>query len=368
MKDLNGKNLRAEAVKGAVVGLPEPVVDSLRAVEAFKTTQGWNMFRRPATLMRKESLQIAAFVDDVEAAVGKKTVRKIIVGDRASGKSTLLLQGLAMAFLRNWVVINIPEAKDLVIGHTEYAPLPGSNPTQYTQDAYTSNLLSQIARSNSAVLSKYCITTDHKLSILLPPSTTLAKLAELGANTPELSWPIFTALWTELTQPDRPPIMLAIDGVGHIMNNSAYLSADAQLVHAHDLALVRHFVDHLSGRTTLPNGGIVLAATSGSNQPASPALEFSIQLAEARAKNPIDLPNWNPYKTVDQRSLQSLKDVDVLKLNGLSKEEARAIMEYYAASGMLRRTVDERLVSETWTLAGNGNIGELEKGSVRLRM
>ena len=146
------------------------------------------------------------------------------------------------------------------------------------------------------------------------------------------------------------------------------MSADVKPIHAHDLTIVRHFVDHLSGTTTLPNGGIVLAATTGSNNPSSPALDFSLQVAEARAKGSDSLPTWNPYKPADQRSLDSLKNVDVLRLNGLSKEEARTIMEYYAASGMLRRTVDNSFVSDQWTLSGGGNIGELERGTVKLRI
>jgi small subunit ribosomal protein S29 len=62
------------------------------------------------------------------------------------------------------------------------------------------------------------------------------------------------------------------------------------------------------------------------------------------------------------------KDFDVLEVGGLTKEEARAIMEYYAESGLLRAQVSEAFVSEKWSLAGMGNIGELERTSVRLRI
>jgi len=272
-----------------------------------------------------------------------------------------------MAFMKKWVVVNIPDAKDIVIGHTEYAPLPGSSPLQYTQNAYTTNLLAQIVKANSAVLSKLKLTTEPSLPIAIPQNATLADLAVLGTKNPEISWPIFNALWTELIQPGRPPIMLAIDGLAHTMANSAYLSAEFKAIHAHDFVIIRHFVDHLSGKRSLPNGGMVLAATSGSNQPASPALKFSVQLAEARAQGATNFPMWNPYELVDERVMEALKGVDVLRLHGLDKQDARAIMEYYAASGMLRKTVDEPLVSEWWTLSGNGNIGELEKGSVRMR-
>jgi small subunit ribosomal protein S29 len=159
------------------------------------------------------------------------------------------------------------------------------------------------------------------------------------------------------------------------MRNSEYLSADVKPIHAHDLTLIRHFVDHLSGEKQLPNGGIVIGATSQSNAPTSPALDHCIEVAHARRKTPDNIPQWNPYKNVDGRVKDTLKglttdgkDFDILPVGGLTKEEARSIMEYYAESGLLRHQVSEGFVCEKWSLAGMGNIGELERTSVRLRI
>ena len=71
--------------------------------------------------------------------------------------------------------------------------------------------------------------------------------------------------------------------------------------------------------------------------------------ANARTESnaePLALPEWDPYVTKDHRVENAMKDVQVLKLQGLSKEEARGVMEYYARSGMLRGSVTEGLVSE----------------------
>ncbi len=142
-----------------------------------------------------------------------------------------------------------------------------------------------------------------------------------------------------------------------------------------DLTFVRHFVDHLSGRVQLPNGGVVLAATSHTNAAASPAMTFSVEVAEARQEAQTDIPQWNPHKAVDQRAMEALKDLrsgdkgfDIFKVGRLSKEEARSIMEYYAESGMLRHQVNERFVAEKWSMSGMGNVGELERASVRTRI
>jgi small subunit ribosomal protein S29 len=92
---------------GQVFGIPSPVVDQLRAVGAFKTTQGWSLFRRPTILVRDKSVELAMMMQS--AADAKKTSRTIISGQRGAGKSTMLFQAMATAFVKGWIVLNIPE-------------------------------------------------------------------------------------------------------------------------------------------------------------------------------------------------------------------------------------------------------------------
>lgn len=110
LKDLDVESLQDPQSQGKVLGLPDTVVDSLRAVDAFKPRQGWYYFRRPATLMRKETMELLKLLNEVDPQSGKKTIRRIITGERLSGQSTLLLQGMAAAFLKGWVVINLPDS------------------------------------------------------------------------------------------------------------------------------------------------------------------------------------------------------------------------------------------------------------------
>lgn len=111
LEDLDQATVLDRSNQGEMRGLPDPVIDALRAIEAFKPTQGWRFFRRPATLMRSETIKLADLMKDAEngTAGQKKTVRRVVSGDRLSGKSALLLQGLAMASMKEWVIINIPE-------------------------------------------------------------------------------------------------------------------------------------------------------------------------------------------------------------------------------------------------------------------
>lgn len=105
LQEWNVDNYADESMTGSMVALPGPIVDSLRAIESFKPSQSWGFFRKPATLLRQETLELARHVQDPS----QQTLRKIIVGDRGSGKSVLLLQAQAMAFQAGWIVFHIPE-------------------------------------------------------------------------------------------------------------------------------------------------------------------------------------------------------------------------------------------------------------------
>lgn len=105
------KEITAEDVVGRVVGLAGPTVDSLRASEAFKTTQGWGLFRRPGLLLRKEGVEMSSRL--VKAQNKKSSVRMVLEGPRGTGKSLMLLHAMATAFVKGWIVLNIPEGRDV---------------------------------------------------------------------------------------------------------------------------------------------------------------------------------------------------------------------------------------------------------------
>lgn len=107
MQDITATSIVDESLRGQVLGIPGSVVDQLRAVEAFKVPQSWALFRRPAMLIRRETVDFGKEMEQIEQHK-TKSIRRVLVGDRGSGKSLMLLQAMTMAFLKKWVVINIP--------------------------------------------------------------------------------------------------------------------------------------------------------------------------------------------------------------------------------------------------------------------
>ena len=117
MENITVENMIDGRLRGSVLGIPGPLVDQLRAAEAFKPTQGWKMFRRPGMLVRRETLEMGELIERMTAQdpSQRNTIRRILVGEKGSGKSMMLLQSMIMAFLKGWTVIHLPEGKQILL-------------------------------------------------------------------------------------------------------------------------------------------------------------------------------------------------------------------------------------------------------------
>ncbi len=232
------------------------------------------------------------------------------------------------------------------------------------QHAYALKMIQNLRKANQKVLEQLKSVRPHPdLAQHLPVGSPLSQLTA-NAKEADNAWPLFQALWQELTLEGhgRPPILFCLDGLSHIMKVSDYRSPAFERIHSHDLALVKLFNDCLSGAgKMLPNGGVVLGATSRGNAPRSASMDLALAQREAEQKG-LEVPQSDPYfRHYDARVEAVLKSVQVMDVQAVSKGEARAVLEYWAASGLLRDTVDEKTVSEKWTIGGNGILGEMER-------
>ncbi len=106
MENWSTENMTDPQLIGQVAGLDGALLDQLRDAKAFKRTQNWSLFRRPATLIRNETIAIG---NDVESVNDRTTIKHLVVGERHTGKSILMLQTMCMAYMNNWLVLNVPE-------------------------------------------------------------------------------------------------------------------------------------------------------------------------------------------------------------------------------------------------------------------
>lgn len=286
---------------------------------------------------------------------------------------------------------------------------------QWSHPTYLLRLLQTILKANPHIAA-FPLTQSHT-GFTLPPSAgnrqpTLADVI----NTPQdqdAAFAAFSAVWRELTQvPGRPPILFALDGLAHALRPSDYRDPAFERIHSLDFVLLRLFADLLSGgnsgvgapvpdawkdlgaRDKLVNGAAVLAATTKGNSPRVLSVDLALarRLVEQQQEQKgvagdagrTDLPTREPYvKGYDDRAEAALKSVRVLPVAGLDRTEAKALMTYWARSGLLLDgrgagagselvgEVDESVVTERWTVGGGGVVGEMERAvleNARMRL
>lgn len=262
----------------------------------------------------------------------------------------------------------------------------------FIQKNYIASLLSKIAKSNTHLENINLSSQPPKDSFPIPlqANISLARLAELGATDPEIAHQVFILLIKELSLPDqdRPPMLICLDGLAHAFTpQTGYHDRDYKPIHALDLWILDWFMSYLKGQSPLPNGGLILATTSGSNAPNNRTVEFAIKQLHQSPSSSLQAPSspitvdhahsslpdairHNPFFPYDTRALSVFQspNLRLQQVQGLSKSEAAALMEYWAKSGILRDRVDERLIGEKWTMSGGGVVGELERCCLRMRI
>lgn len=99
-----------ERLRGRVLALPLPLLDRLRGTGAFRPNQQrWALYRRPGVLVTGDSVELARRMGELEAS--KKVASRVVTGVKGSGKSVYLLQAMAMAMVKGWVVVTLPEGE-----------------------------------------------------------------------------------------------------------------------------------------------------------------------------------------------------------------------------------------------------------------
>ncbi|KAF8545158.1 mitochondrial ribosomal death-associated protein 3-domain-containing protein [Trichophaea hybrida] len=352
-----------EPAVGSLFAFSNADVDKIRILEAFQRGQDWKFFHRPSTVMRFESLVLGEKMAKIQ---GEETVvvgevnkgtfhRMVICGPKGSGKSVLMLQATAWALQREWVVITIPNAHDLVIGHTEYdLDVPSG---LWTQREYTAALLSRVASVNRGVLSQLTLSRAYKFGRHeIPETMDMKRFVEIGSRDSSTSHEVFMALLSELELPDRPPVLFTLDTLNEIMMSTEYRDPDFKIIHAHDLALPNTFLSFLSGKRSFPRG-LIIGATSASGAPRTPALRYALAGYE--------LPN---FSKLDKRVAPSVEGAEVWKLGPMERTEAKALLEYCRESGLLRvpEPLDDEQVAQRITVS-SGLAKELVASCVRIR-
>ena len=283
--------------------------------------------------------------------------------------------------MRNYIptAANSSTAQELVTNSSPYAPVPlpeGSEEEQtYTQSQITADLLRRLAESNINVLRSLRPNFDvpEFITSVKKPQT-LHDIATVGADNHILALRVWDHLFKEITQPGtqpRPPTLIAIDNIDHWMGPTQYRTPDYTVIHAHQFVLIKQLLSLLFSNTQpLSHGGMVIGATTASNNPVYPSLSVLLkQITALGSGSTLTDPNFpmpSPYAKADARVFSLLNPAvasttKITDLKGLSKHEAAGLLRYFTNSGILKEALTDNAIGEKWTLSSGGVVGQLCK-------
>ena len=312
---------------GTLLEVPDNIVQQLNKLELLQPKQGFSSFAQLATVVRQCSTDLV----DALLSDGSKDRRVILDGPAGSGKSVAMLQAVALALSRRWVVVAIPKAESVVDSSHSY----GFDKKRGTwrQDTYASELCARTAEANREVLQSHDCSREHKLDRhTLPANSSLHKLLQIGAADAAVAHDVFDRFMQEMNSTEgeggagRPKLLLVLDNLTIASIPTQYRTPEFEQVHPLDLDILKQFYGYLSGEQKLANGGAIVACTS--SRPTVKARALGVALGGSG--------KVSPFEQIDGRIVDAIKDVPVIKVGPYTSKEAASVIRHYADCGLIR--------------------------------
>lgn len=342
---------------------------SLHHLGSFKKNQYRELFSKPSSLIRQESIgKLVQKISDNK--VGGNSNRIIITGEPGVGKSTLLAQLHAYVIESKYLVINIPYPELFLNGRNDF--FWDVNLKSYVQPMYLKKLLSKILKgSNHQLLSTVSLQRDYKFSfttlngtqeiVLQKKKHTLLDLLKCKVN-PNLRGTQFKIFIDEIYSQTETPVLFTVDNISRLLTSSytAYRDTENRLIPALKFQIASTIMDIASGKIPFkhPQSSFV-AAISGVDR-----TNRTLPVGLNKLEEDIYIRQYH-YDPVYANLLKQ-GNVEEFHLSKMNKNEVKLLLDYYSRCDILpiRDTKDkdtEKLLDEKFFISGNGNPRELLK-------
>ncbi|SGZ17619.1 BQ5605_C020g09133 [Microbotryum silenes-dioicae] len=334
---------------------------SSQALQAFKNwtipsliQKEFSATTRPATVVRSVTLKVKNLIDQSKGNSSAAS-RTVLNGPSGSGKSVVMLQGLAYAQATGWIVLYLPSATPLVNSSTPHIYSPQR--ALFDQPQFAAQFLQRIAQTNKTLLTSLKTTQPYELTADLPIGTSLYALI-IQSSPQDRSAPLLLeALFFELSRQTSHPVLLAIDQAQGLFNTTQYVDPTYRKLEAHDLSLPRLLLDYVGGVKNFSNG-LVLISPSHQSTTTSPALEEHLSSSPYPSYTPLG-PSHQIYSSL----LSSVRQLSVPAR--LEKKEALGIVDLLMGFRAIREVGQEGVDDGTFMKAlmeSDARVREFRKG------
>lgn len=359
--ELELPTLSSESKANEVVKYSDLQYKRLVHVGAFKKDQFHELFSKPITLVRDETIELRDFIEKANTSSSKEN-RICFIGESGIGKSTLLAQSQAL-ISQDSIILPISYAFRLVDGSNDFWYDPQLK--TYTQPMYLKKFFSKIEYANESVLSKIKLSKEYSIEnavkgrqpIKFTTSNNLLQVVKTKLS-PRQRGIAFELLLDELSIQKEFPVFLTVDNFGSLPAAplTKYRNVENKPIYIEELQITKKIFELTSGEKSFNKGGIILS-TSSDDLP-SLTLDAGLGLVEA-----------DPYAKslkFNTKLSSKLTGVKALKVDKLSKENVSSLVEKLIEAKVFRvdelnSNTKENLTNQKYILSGNGNPLELLK-------
>ncbi|KAJ3124565.1 37S ribosomal protein S23 mitochondrial [Nowakowskiella sp. JEL0407] len=233
----------------------------------------FNHVNTPALLFRKSTLEFIRLVKS-ESEKPKSDQKYVLTGVAGIGKSALLMQTVAHFQKLNWIVIYIPQATYINSGFEPFTKRTDAD--LYDQPEYCRKILKSVLKFNGDAFSDINVKTTIELGN--GDIETLDDLINHGIDHIGDSVKVVEILFTELSleNPDRPPVLVAIDQIDALYSETAYHDTESKIIDADKFSFMKVFID-LIKRTDLTRFVVTGATDATDNRLSTSLLKPLIQ-------------------------------------------------------------------------------------------
>lgn len=353
-----------------ICGFSSNQLKYLYRLGSFKKNQYRELFSKPSSLIRKES--IGKLIQDINnnGNSGNDSNRVIITGEPGVGKSTLLAQLHAYAIESKYLIVNIPYPELFLNGRNDF--FWDENLKSYVQPMYLKKLLSKILKGNdNQLLSSINLQKDYKFSFTTLNGTqqiflqrdkhTLLDLLKCKVN-PNLRGTQFKVFVNEVYSQAETPVLFTVDNISRLLTSSytAYRDTDNRLIPTLKFQIANIIMDIVSGKISFKNPkSAFVGAISGVDR-----TNRTLPVGLNKLEEDVYIKQYH-YDPVYANLLKegNVKEFCLPKMN---KDEVKLLLDYYSRCDILpvRDTRDKdigQLLDEKFFISGNGNPRELLK-------
>ncbi|EEB07550.1 ribosomal protein subunit S23 [Schizosaccharomyces japonicus yFS275] len=328
---------------GCVFSIPKSAYEKLDTMGSITTQKKpFSFFDKPALLQRNITSTIVDILQR-RTEFNSRDARYIIDGEPGSGRSVALIQAQLYAFQQPNILLLAVNNCDFWTNSTSAYEFE-ENSQQWIQPNLTASFLKPILEVNGNLLKKMALSNiPSDTPSALQNVSHLHDLLSIGVKNTTAAPAVLKLFFQQLQQlhlVDNAPvqILLTVDNLSIFTVPTRYKDPENKPIHPFNFQFINMIMEFLSGKRYFEHG-TVLAATSSRPQVSTPSLNQALG-----KKAP------NPYANLDDRVLQTLKEVNVLQSEPYSLEEARALMTYFVEANVCLESLDKH--QQNYVLSG----------------